>query len=215
MAMFDTILCVGADHECHNMTGYILPNCSDLGYCNNFMTANRDTGSMDNFLTKGERQFRASVIHGSCSSNVPEVPPGFGEDCIPGINCPDCLVFNAYDYTLGLHATFLTKDLKIYNVGYTHGSCGEDWVNPPVEPPPELDYGLQCIVGLTCPDCIVFRPLNSTRDGFDEALSPRLSDNLMVGHTFRSCGDYDPTDPTDPNVPPGAGLDYGLQCDIP
>ncbi len=51
-----------------------------------------------------------------------------------------------------------------FYVGYVHNGCGNDTV-PPL--PPGLSYGLQCTIGVDCPDCIAYNVLNSAGLNFD------------------------------------------------
>ncbi len=111
--------------------------------------------------------------------------------------CPNCIIYNALREDQSGFDALNTSDNLIYNVGYAYNSCSA--IPEPDPPGSELDYGLQCTVGLDCPDCIDFKPLNATTDGFDSLLT--RDGYMKVGYQHGGCD-------SGTVIPPGGEYPY-------
>ncbi len=138
--------------------------------------------------------------NGSCAQNdANPYPIDPGLDCYGVDPCPPCADFRTWDGEPAInhesnYDSFVSQTANFISSSLINGGCGSG---------AELNFGLQCTIGVDCTPCVQYKTLNDLKDGFVNFGDS--SDLYHVGSESESCASFNP--------PPGGG-DWGLQCTV-
>ncbi len=159
--------------------GTSLPACIKYKVLNPYYDDENENSELYlNIVFKNNLTFTISSMHGSCAGGG-GTTIDYGYTCEVDVDCPDCVDYHVLDIASWSSHKFNPALGDSYTIGEHHGGCAALPANP-------LTFGLQCVSGTDCPNCIQFNVLNSTDDGF-EPFSNRSNKYYKIGHTSGSC----------------------------